>query len=534
MMVDVTSGGAPDTCLPDDAPFPVRVGAKAVSRVQSSGLLAPASADADVGFARLLADPNVRRLWTTQLCSSGGESLAQIAMPLLVYQLTGSARMVGFMALVLIVPRVILAPVTGLLADRVDRRRLMIAADVARLVLVSVVPLTTTVWQLALLAVLIAAGNAAGRPAELAAVPSVAGARRLVVTLSLLQVSNGIIRIAIPAAGAAVIAVVGPGPVFWLQALCFAGSLLALRRLAIPARVADNDSPDTAESLLAAARREMWAGIQAIRTIPIVRGVTASEMLFQIAMATITVAGVVYTQETLDLGGRAEAAFALMTTSMATGAVLGAFVAHRIESRIGRPSMMALGYLGPFFLAAALMSPPMGVIYGAWFCFGFLDGLAVISFQSYLAEAVPEQVRGRVYAAWGAMVALASALAYYAIGVVTPVVGAPRMFAVAGVVVGVGAPLLLLVTGAIRSVRLAPGNQGIRTGPPGRQRGGPRVPCRHAERTLAPLRPRADRALPDRPPPDPRGLPVRSRARRGRAPGRTRGDGDRHRRRQGP
>jgi hypothetical protein len=55
------------------------------------------------------------------------------------------------------------------------------------------------------------------------------------------------------------------------------------------------------------------------------------------------------------------------------------------------------------------------------------------------------------------MVALASALAYYAIGVVTPVVGAPQMFAVAGVVVGVGAPLLLLITGAIRSVRLAPG-----------------------------------------------------------------------------
>jgi hypothetical protein len=288
-------------------------------------------------------------------------------------------------------------------------------------------------------------------------VPSVAGPGRLVVTLSLIQVSNGIIRIAIPAAGAGVIAAVGPAPVFWIQALCFAGSLLALRRLVIPAQPSASDRGEASVSLIAAARREMWSGIQAIRTIPIVRGVTASEMLFQIAMATITVAGVVYTQETLDLGGRAEAAFALMTTSMATGAVLGAFVAHRIESRIGRPSMMALGYLGPFFLAAALMSPPMGIIYGAWFCFGFLDGLAVISFQSYLAEAVPEHLRGRVYAAWGAMVALASALAYYVIGVVTPVLGAPQMFAVAGIVVGVGAPLLLLVTGAIRSVRFAPG-----------------------------------------------------------------------------
>jgi MFS family permease len=57
----------------------------------------------------------------SQLCSSAGESLAQIAMPLFVFSLTGSARMVGFMALVLILPRVVLSPITGLLADRLGR-----------------------------------------------------------------------------------------------------------------------------------------------------------------------------------------------------------------------------------------------------------------------------------------------------------------------------------------------------------------------------------------------------------------------------
>ena len=75
-------------------------------------------------------------------------------------------------------------------------------ADAARLILVTFVPLTTSIWQLAILAVLIAVGNATGRPAELAAVPSVAGPQRLVATLSLMQVSNGIVRIAMPAAGA--------------------------------------------------------------------------------------------------------------------------------------------------------------------------------------------------------------------------------------------------------------------------------------------------------------------------------------------
>jgi MFS family permease len=372
-------------------------------------------------------------------------------MPLLVYSLTGSARMVGLMALIIILPRVVLAPITGMLADRLDRRRLIIGADIARLVLVSLVPLTESFWQLSILAVLIAAGNATGRPAELAAVPSVAGPQRLVATLSLMQVSNGIIRIAMPAAGAGIIAAVGPGPAFWIQALCFAGSLLALRRLVIPNL---EDEPDTGQrNLLAAAKEEMWSGIQAIRSIPIVRGVTASESLFQIVMGAMTVAGVVYTQETLLLGDRAEAAFALMTASMSAGAVLGAFSAHRVERRIGRPFMLALGYLGPFFLLTALFQPQMPVIYIAWFCFGLLDALAVISFQAYLAEAVPERLRGRVYAAWGAVVALAGALAYYGIGLIIPWLGAPVTFAIAGTLVGLGAPLVLLSSGAIRSVR---------------------------------------------------------------------------------
>jgi hypothetical protein len=316
------------------------------------------------------------------------------------------------------------------------------------------VPLTTEIWQVGVLAVAIAIGNAVGRPAELAAVPSVAGPERLVAALSLVQVTNGIIRIAVPAAGAGIIAATGPAPVFWLQAACFAGSLVALRRLFIPPSGRTDESESTSQkSLLQSAREEMWNGLRAIKEIPIVKGVTSAEAVFQLATSAMVVAGVIYTQETLDLGDRASAAFALMTTFLATGAVFGALIAHRIEYRIGRPRMMALGYLGPFFLVAAVFSPGMPIIYLAWFCFGILDALAVIAFQAYLAEAVPAWLRGRVYAAWGAVVSLASALAYYGMGWVTPWLGAPMTLAIAGLIVGIGAPASLWFTGAIRSVQ---------------------------------------------------------------------------------
>ena len=406
------------------------------------------------GVLALLAEPNLRRLWAAQAWSGAGEALAQIAMPLLVYSLMGSAALVGFIALVLILPRVVLAPIAGLLADRLNRRRLIILADAERLVLVTLVPFAAEIWQIAVLAVGIALGDAVARPAELALVPSVAGPDRLVPALSLVQVTRGIIRVVIPAAGAGIIATSGPGPAFWIQSLCFIGSLFALRKLVVPgalrSTVDDRAGPG---GLWQSARQEMGEGLRAVRTIPIVRGVTASEMLWQLVSGALVVTAVVYTQETLQLAARADAAFALMTTFFSGGAVLGALAASRVELRIGRPRLMAIGYLGPLFLLAALFTPPLPVIYAAWFALGFTDAWAVISFQAYLAEAVPEHLRGRVYATWGALVALAAAIFFYVMGIVTPLLGAPLTFALVGLIVGLGGPVLLWLTGALQSIR---------------------------------------------------------------------------------
>ena len=85
---------------------------------ETAGALAAPVADADAcpGFGALLREPDMRRLWGAQAAfSSAGEALATIAMPLLLYH-NRSARMVGLIALILILPRVLLAPPTGLMA----------------------------------------------------------------------------------------------------------------------------------------------------------------------------------------------------------------------------------------------------------------------------------------------------------------------------------------------------------------------------------------------------------------------------------
>ena len=72
--------------------------------------------------------------------------------------------------------------------------------------------------------------------------------------------------------------------------------------------------------------------------------------------------------------------------------------------------------------------------------------------QTYLAEAVPDALRGRVYATWLGAVTLAGAAGFGVVGWLTPRVGPPVTLALVGAVVGIGGPLLLLAIGAIAAM----------------------------------------------------------------------------------
>lgn len=402
-------------------------------------------------YRAVLDNGPFRSLWLSQLVSGLGDALAMVAMPLLVYRMTGSAGLLGLIFVLQLVPRVLLAPLAGVLADRLDRRRLMIAGDLGRAVAVGVLPLTSHVWQVAVLAIVVAIGNAVVRPAELAAVPMVVAPGALVAALSLTQVTSGVTRVVGPALGAGVVGAVGPAPAFWLQTCAFLASAAFLSRLSLPKK--RTTVPDDATvSMLAAVRREMWEGAHVVWRNRIVRGIAAVEALWQLVGAVLVVDAVVYAERVLKLGDRAGSTFALLMATVSGGATVGALIADRVERRLGRRRLMAVGYLGPLALIPAGLVPPLWVLFVCWFALGFTDAWAVIAMQAYLAEAVPNQLRGRVYAMWGAVVTLAGAGWFALAGWLTPRIGAPAMLATAGMLVGAGGPMLLLVSGALRAM----------------------------------------------------------------------------------
>jgi NRE family putative nickel resistance protein-like MFS transporter len=397
----------------------------------------------------VLAIPAFRRLWLEQLGSQLGEAIALVAMPLLVYGLTGSAELLSLIFTLQLLPRVVLAPIAGILADRLDRRRIILGADLARAGLVALLPFADRTWQIALLAMLVAIGNALARPAELAAVPMVVSPGQLVPALSVSQVAASIVRIVGPALAAGVIAATGPRPAFGLQSLCFLISAGCIAGVVLPPVQRD----ERATSLAGAVRHEIADGLRVVRDNPIVRGITAVEMLWQLVTAALVVGILVFVEETLRLGNDAATVFSLLTATFAIGTALGALVARSVEKRIGRTRLMAIGYLAPLMLIPAGFTPPLPVLFVCLFVLGFTDAWAVIAMQTYLAEVVPDGLRGRVYAAWIGAITLAGAAGFALVGWLTPRLGPPLTLTLVGAVVGIGGPLLLVATGAITAMR---------------------------------------------------------------------------------
>ncbi len=89
------------------------------------------------GYVALLRrNREFRQLWLGQVVSQLGDWFNTIALFTLVLRLTGSGRAVGLVLVARFLPSVVLGPLSGVLADRFDRRHIMIASDAARAVVV--------------------------------------------------------------------------------------------------------------------------------------------------------------------------------------------------------------------------------------------------------------------------------------------------------------------------------------------------------------------------------------------------------------
>jgi Na+/melibiose symporter-like transporter len=171
------------------------------------------------------------RLWVASLFAESAEWMLQIALPVFIYQATGSAGSTALTMAAGILPMVVLSPVAGVLADRLDRRRTLWCVCLAQAVVV--VPLLVGAREMWLMYVIMAAQaglSALFEPARSALVPALVPADRLTAANGLMGVNSSVSRLAGSSLGGLVLGFAGLG---WVAG-CYVTFLVLAAVLLLP------------------------------------------------------------------------------------------------------------------------------------------------------------------------------------------------------------------------------------------------------------------------------------------------------------
>ena len=239
---------------------------EALDRVSLEDEMGPAPASG-IGLLRPLRHSSFRLLWAGMTVSLLGDGIFLVALAWQTYELWNAPAALAVVGIAMTVPTVAFLLPAGVLSDRLDRRLLMLGADVLRLVAVALLAALAIshalrLWQLVALVAAYGIGTAFFTPAFEAMVPTLLPSRDLPAANSLDQFVRPIAaRLAGPAIGGALVAGIGTGGAFIFDAASFAGSLGALLALASPGRpVVDHGESHVAalREGLSFVRRRVW------------------------------------------------------------------------------------------------------------------------------------------------------------------------------------------------------------------------------------------------------------------------------------
>ncbi|HUR22575.1 MAG TPA: MFS transporter [Acidimicrobiales bacterium] len=295
-------------------------------------------------------------VWSAGLVSNVGSWVQIIAVGILVTELTGQARWTGLVAAAAFVPVGVLSPIGGAIADRVDRRRLLLGTTIGETlaaVLLAVLVGTGNASALAVTAVVFAGGcmTALGFPAYQAILPDLVGREDLLGASSLSMAQWNLGRVVGPVLAGAVLVAGSYTWAFALNAASYGAVVLALLTVRLPTPSPSDEAPGLWARIVAGAR-----GANAepgCRTAILTMAVTA--LLLSPFIALIPAV-------TLKLFAGGEGATSLLIGAQGVGAVAGALTLASLARRYGHRRVLVANLLAlPFLLTLYAAAPTLAI-----------------------------------------------------------------------------------------------------------------------------------------------------------------------------
>ena len=394
---------------------------------------------------QVLRSRDFRLLWLSQSVSVIGDALVVVAIGLYVTRLTHQPSDVGLVLAAYSLPVVGLVLVGGVVADRFPRQRVMVAADLVRMVLhgtlaVLIATGAVRVWHMVLIGLLFGCGQAFFQPAYSGLVPQTVAEQDIQAAQALGGVSRELATFASPALATVLVLSVGGAAAFGLDAATFAFSALMLSRVRGRSRGPAGESGSMLVEL-----REGWVAVRERAWVWATISVYAAALLT--ALAPFFVLGASVARQVYGH----DAIFGWTNAAWGAGTVTGAVVASRWRPQ--RPMLAGMLASLPWPAAIALYAagPPLLLLYPAMAVAGAGTGMFAVWWETALAQRIPPHLLSRV-SAWDWMGSLALLpLGYVLAGPAASAFGAVPVM-VTGGLVGLGALTIGLLPRSTRSL----------------------------------------------------------------------------------
>jgi MFS family permease len=351
-------------------------------------------------YAVLRGNRNLQLLFGGQVVSSFGDWLYILALVVLAYDLTGSATFVAALTFVRLLPYALFLPFSGVLADRSNRKALMIGADLGRGVCMLgllIVGSEETLWIAFPLVFLATALSSLFKPAMSSVLPAIVGDEEdLVKANGIWSQMDALSFVLGPALGGALVLLGEPRLAFLINGLTFLVSAATLLFVRIPPRETPERAREEAEVWLS----ETLAGFSFLfrENERVLAALTITIFGIGLMGGAFWTLSVVLAEETFGLGGQGAG---FLNAAYGAGGLLGGLVVGAVASRLS---------LGPAFIWGTAVSSLVAILFGLSpagvlpfiliLALGITDVFSDVTSNTLLQTGTPDELLGRVFGAF--------------------------------------------------------------------------------------------------------------------------------------
>jgi len=340
--------------------------------------------------------PQYRRFWFGNLAGVSGQQMMWLAQGYLVYSMTHSPLYLGYAGLMTAAPAILLNLVGGVLADRLDQRRVIFFSQVASALSVGVLATLIAldlvqVWHILTVAFVSGATQAFNNPARQSIFPQLIDRKDLMNAVALNSVVWQGTRIIAPAAGGLIYGVAGPAATFFLVSASF----LPMGFVALSLNEQQRRPRSQDDSMF----KDLVEGVGFIRDnflFAFLIGMSLFSSFFGMGAQQLYP---VFARDILDVGA---SGLGFLYSAGGIGSMLGMLILGSLGN-VERKGLLIVGgataYGGFLVLFALSASFPLSL--AAMFLMGAFSSAYMITVQTALQLRVPDQLRGRVMGIYG-------------------------------------------------------------------------------------------------------------------------------------